>query len=99
MRVISQDGLIDFQYEKMMLYIEQRPTGGVGNYVYDVYATDLKRREMIATYKTKEKALKAMDMLLATYTNFQTYKDNRGNYFAFNYPKLFRFPTDEDLEE
>lgn len=90
MRVISQDGNFDVHYENATLEIYD------SNSIFAY--TDATQPRQMAKYSSREKALKAMEMLLTTYTNFQTYKDNRGNYFAFNYPKIFRFPTDEDLE-
>lgn len=90
MRVISQDGNFDLNYENATLEISE------SNSVFAY--TDATQPRQIARYSSREKVLKAMEMLLTTYTNFQTYKDNRGNYFAFNYPKRFRFPADEDLE-
>lgn len=91
MRVISQDGNFDVNYEKATLEIYD------SNSIFAY--TDATQPRQMAKYSSREKALKVMDMLLTVYTNFQTHKDNLGNYFAFNYPKLFRFPADEDLEE
>lgn len=48
-------------------------------------------------YSTKEKAEKAMKMLRAEYVNFQETKSINGSYFAFNYPKVFRFPPDSEV--
>lgn len=51
----------------------------------------------LAEYSTKEKAEKAMKMLRAEYVNFQETKSINGSYFAFNYPRVFRFPHDSEV--
>lgn len=94
MRVISQSGMVDLPYENVALTVDKSD-----GYVIHGHTSYEDKACLLAKYSTEEKALKAMEMLLTTYTNFQTYKDGRGNYFAFNYPKLFRFPADEDVEE
>lgn len=67
MRVISQDGNTDLPYENIILYIEERTTGG-GRYVYDVYATvDWNKCRLLATYRTESKAKKAFEMLHNAY--------------------------------
>lgn len=93
MRVISQNGTLDVPYENVAFTVDK-----LDEYVIHGHTAYEDKACLLAKYSTEEKALKVMEMLLTTYTNFQTYKDNRGNYFAFNYPKIFRFPTDEDLE-
>lgn len=51
----------------------------------------------LAEYSTKEKAEKAMKMLRAEYVKFQETKSINGSYFAFNYPRVFRFPHDSEV--
>lgn len=61
MRVVSQDGMFDFPYEKCCVWFEDKsvilsPISEPGsNYTY-------------AKYSTKEKAMKAMEMLRSAYT-------------------------------
>lgn len=92
MRILSQENLLcrDLPYESTVLFIEsdgkeiKALSGGI------VYS--------IATYSTEEKAKKAMEMLHNEYKQFQTTKTNSGFYFAFDYPKVFQFPSDEEIE-
>ena len=65
MRVISQDGTIDIQYEMVVVkrfgnavYFLNRNLAGVENQVRDIE---------LAEYSTEEKAKKAMEMLRDTY--------------------------------
>lgn len=61
MRVVSQDGMFDFPYEKCCVWFEDKsvilsPISEPGsNYTY-------------AKYSTQEKAMKAMEMLRSVYT-------------------------------
>lgn len=50
----------------------------------------------LAEYSTKEKAEKAMEELRTEYENYQQARSSE-YYFAFNYPKVFRFPQDSEV--
>ena len=53
---------------------------------------------VIATYSTSEKAQKAMEMLREKYKDYAK-ATNKSNFFTmFDYPKVFQFPQDEDVE-
>lgn len=94
MRVISQDGRVDFPYEQFVVAIDATtettilsfPTGLADDTHFN-----------LAEYSTKEKAAKAMEMLRAEYEKFQETKSINGSYFALDYPKVFRFPWDSDV--
>ena len=96
MRIISQDGTIDVPYEqcviqrfKESIYFLNKNLTGVEQLVSDM--------EM-ASYSTEEKAQKAMEMLREKYKDYAK-ATNKSNFFTmFDYPKVFQFPQDEDVE-
>ena len=105
MRVISQDGTIDVPYDYFSLSI------ATGKYecveVACIYCHNLSspKGTKLAEYSSKEKAQKAMEMLLEQYGKH--YFGQGGamateNFyvppFAFIPPKVFQFPQDEDVE-
>lgn len=94
MRIISQDGRIDLPYEQIVVV-----NNTVDEMMIIAYAVNSDDSEIwkLAEYSTKEKAKKAMEMLRTKYVHFQETKSINGNYFAFDYPKLFRFPQDSDV--
>lgn len=109
MRVISQDGTLDVPYEMVVIqqfrnsvYFLNRNLTGVEDLVNDI---------ALAEYSTKEKAIKAMEMLrehnegvnfLKTIINTE-----KGTQFASILPKTafdkmtqnyFQFPQDDEIE-
>ena len=96
MRLISQNGEIDVPYEqcviqrfKEKIYFLNKNLTGVEQLVCDI--------EM-ASYSSEEKAEKAMEMLREKYKDYAK-ATNKSNFFTmFDYPKVFQFPQDEDLE-
>lgn len=103
MRVISQDGMMDIQYENFSLGI----TGG--NYITairDIVASPRVIADgILAKYSSKEKALKAMEMLRTTYLSRMEldggYDRVNGCYVQPNYwvlPKVFQFPADDEVK-
>lgn len=72
MRVISQDGTIDVPYEMVVIqrfeedvYFLNRNLTGVEDLISDI---------TLAEYSTKEKAIKAMEMLREQYKRLETLK-------------------------
>ena len=67
MRVISQDGTIDMQYEEVLITLgcsgDKREYHINGHLIYQEGSSSVK----IATYSTEEKAKKAMEMLRDAY--------------------------------
>lgn len=94
MRIISQDGSVDLAYEHVGIAISA--TDGTTIIAFPVSITDDTYWEL-AKYSTKEKAEEVMKMLRAEYVNFQETKSINGSYFAFNYPRVFRFPYDSEV--
>ena len=100
MRIISQDNNLDFPYENIAISI-----GFSGDkkefYVYahmiNCYEMG-KRPQKLAIYSTEAKAKKAMEMLREKYKDYAR-ATNKSNFFTmFDYPKVFQFPQDEDVE-
>ena len=103
MRVISQDGCYDIPYEQAMLlrygnniHLMSQNFSGVERIISD---------QVIAEYSTEEKAIKAMEMCREKYLSRMEldggYDMVNRCYVQPNYwvlPKVFQFPTDEDIE-
>ena len=105
MRVISQDGRLDFPYEMSIMWsgdngdILLQAVGEVGEY------------QTFAKYSTEEKAKKAMEMLRIAYENNEFYHHTTNSkYFVEVCQTLsnemlkkatteyFQFPAEEELE-
>lgn len=103
MRVISQDGALDMPYEQVIIqrfkneiYFLNSNLTGLEQLVSDM---------VIAKYSTEEKAKKAMEMLREKYLIRMELDGGFDHinkvYVQPNYwvlPKVFRFPTEEELE-
>ena len=63
MRVISQDGRLDFPYENSVVFITPRDASEIR-----IQAIGDDDDGMLAKYSTEEKAKKAMEMLRSAYT-------------------------------
>lgn len=94
MRIISQNGEVDFPYELVALSTHETNRG-------QVIAKPLTNIDrlfcVMGEYSTEEKALNAMKTLRAEYEKFQETKSINGSYFALDYPKVFRFPWDSEV--
>lgn len=94
MRIISQNGEVDFPYEQFVVAIDATTKTAIlafpAGVADDTYFN-------LAEYSTEEKAKKAMEMLRIECGNFRETSSTNGNYFAFDYPKLFRFPQDSEV--
>lgn len=75
MRVISQDGSVDMPYEKIALYLSCK----------QIVAKHEETKYLLATYPTREKAIKAME-------------ECRWTWRKHNGFMIFQFPADEDIE-
>lgn len=103
MRIISQDGIFDIPYEQAVIqrfkgeiYFLNKNLTGIDDLVSDI---------VIAKYSTEEKAKKAMEMLREKYLTRMELDGGFDHinkvYVQPNYwvlPKVFRFPTEEELE-
>lgn len=85
MRVISQDGTLDFPYENSIVFIDTRAKEAA---FVRMQAIGDNETSITAKYSTEEKAKKAMEMLREEYQK----------YASQNYMKVFQFPAEEELE-
>lgn len=93
MRVISQDGTMDFPYESSLVSIY----GGCVNgriYVRMQLCGGYDDSVDVADYSTKEKAIKAIEMLRKAWIN-GTIEFTHGIYHR---NIVFRFPQDDEIE-
>lgn len=91
MRIISQGGKIDLPYEQISISIDCDDERTI-----IAYAVSSGTIWELAEYSKKEKAEKAMEELRTEYGNYKQAKSSE-YYFAFNYPKVFRFPKDSGV--
>ena len=109
MRVISQDGTTDFPYDNFWLSVYERCINGriyvrVQLCGYDVSVD-------VADYSTKEKAIKAMEMLREAYNNNEfyhctattnTFQESIGFLSSEKFKEVtseyFQFPQDDEIE-
>ena len=103
MRVISQDGTMDVPYEKFIFYIAA-DNSIIATRNFEGYPDSLFSGR-IAEYSSREKALKAMEMLRTTYLSRTEleggYDQINGCYVQPNFwvlPKVFQFPKNEEIE-
>lgn len=94
MRIISQDGRIDLPYEKVGVQTNNLDKKAIIAYPIHVAGES---HWTLAHYSTKEKAEEVMKMLRTGYSDYQQAKSRDGYSFAFNYPKVFRFPPDSEV--
>lgn len=94
MRIISQNGKVDLPYEQVGVQINNLNKKDIIAYPMHVAGES---HWTLAKYSTEEKAVKAMEMLRTGYSDYQQAKSRDGYSFAFNYPKVFRFPPDSEV--
>jgi hypothetical protein len=104
MRVISQDGRIDIPYDNFVV--------GITNDNYIVASRNIAdppgvfAQSTIAKYSTREKAIKAMEMLREKYLKYMKVDGGAdllkgGGYVQpniWNVPKIFQFPQEDEIE-
>ena len=100
MRVISQDGTMDFPYEISTIFIYP----SIENVIAIQSAGD-SEFSIIGRYSSKEKAIKAMEMLREKYLQYISLQGGESAFvqavFQPNYwilPKVFQFPQDDEIE-
>lgn len=91
MRLISQDGMIDVPYENTIINCEKNKADS-----YTIYA-EASHCFGLAVYSNTDKALKVMEMLREEYLQYCTARSSE-YWFAFNNPKVFKFPDDSEVE-
>lgn len=91
MRIISQNGTVDVPYEMSAIRNDDK-------LIILCMVGETGKGSVIARYSTSEKAQKAMEMLREKYKDYAK-ATNKSNFFTmFDYPKVFQFPQDEDVE-
>ena len=90
MRLIGQDGTYDFPYEHVVVYRNETS-------VVCGIMPDIREKVLLGKYSSKAKALKVMEMLREEYLQYCTARSNE-YWFAFNNPKVFKFPDDSEVE-
>lgn len=106
MRVISQDGTMDFPYEISTIFIHPR----IGS-VIEIQSAGDSEISIIARYSSREKALKAMEMLRRAYENNMFYHcmantkrfEEAQNILSVEQfrkatAERFQFPKDDEIE-
>lgn len=103
MRLVSQDGTIDVPYDICAICLGEH---GSKHIIYICSKLFDDKFCAFADYSTEAKALNAMEMLREEYQKY--YSNNGGGMmataefyvqpFAFNHPKVFQFPKDEEIE-
>ena len=106
MRVISQDGKLDFPYEESVVFINLVDSSEIR-----IVAIGDDDDVVIAKYSTEEKAKKAMEMLRIAYENNEFYHHTSNSEHFTEFAKAlseemfkkaiaeyFQFPTEEELE-
>lgn len=94
MRILSQDGTIDVSYEQVVIQRYKEKIYFLNKNLTGVEVLD---DIEIASYSTEAKAQKAMEMLREKYERYEiACSEYTVNWF--DYPKVFQFPKDEDVE-
>ena len=88
MRLVSQDGMIDVPYDKVVVKVTEHPSKMVISALFE--REDCMKDIVMGYYSTEAKALKVMEMLRKEY--LATVYDYRTS------PKVFKFPDDSDVE-
>ena len=108
MRVISQDGTMDFPYENSIVFIDTRAKDAVFVRMQAIGDDEV---SIMAEYSTEEKAKKAMEMLRIVYENNEFYHHTSNSEHFKEFAKslseemfkkaiseYFQFPAEEELE-
>lgn len=106
MRVISQDGTMDFSYEISTIFIYPRIENAIA-----IQSAGDSEISIIGRYSSKEKAIKAMEMLRKVYENNVFYHCTVGSkrfeevqsilseeQFQKATTEYFQFPQDDEIE-
>lgn len=108
MRVISQDGTMDFPYENSIVFIDTRAKEAT---FVRLQAIGDDETSIMAQYSSEEKAKKAMKMLRIAYENNEFYHHTANSEHFTEFTQVlsnkmfkeytteyFQFPTEEELE-
>lgn len=99
MRIVSQDGTIDYPYENSMVFLDSRIEYGVS-----IQVIGYTKIEKLAKYSTKEKAVKAIEELRYAYMRHNRFMhvtvlpDYVSENILDNVCGIYRFPQDDEME-
>lgn len=109
MRVISQDGTMDFPYDNSLVFLHKN--SAKRNTCVEIQLYGGTEIDAAAEYSTKEKALKAMEMLREAYNNNEfyhrtattnTFQESMGILSSEKFKEVtseyFQFPQDDEIE-
>ena len=88
MRVISQDGALDFNYDNISLL----------QHGEDISVIDQNNEAgIIAQYSSEEKAKAALEKLHTAYMKVIAQREKDGVTRYYEYPKVWQFPNDDAI--
>ena len=102
MRIVSQNGTVDYPYENSVVFLDRR-----FEYAVSIQVTGCNEIEVLGKYSTKEKAVKAIEELRYAYLGYERIK--RGAKLS-DFPDtvtqiqiegicgVYRFPQDDEVE-
>ncbi len=109
MRVISQNGTMDFPYDNSLVFLHESCIKG--NTCVEIQLCGDTEIDIVAEYSTEEKAVKAMEMLREAYNNNEfyhctattnTFQEAMGILSSEKFKEVtseyFQFPQDEEIE-
>lgn len=109
MRVISQNGTMDFPYDNSLVFLHESCIKG--NTCVEIQLCGDTEIDIVAEYSTEEKAVKAMEMLREAYNNNEfyhctattnTFQETIGLLSNEKIKEVtseyFRFPQDDEIE-
>ena len=87
MRLVSQNGNVDIPYDKaVLLHAQDYVMARVGDKEY-----------LMGEYSSMKKSYKAMEMVRKRYLDYLDVKFETF-WYSNDYPKVFQFPADEEVE-
>lgn len=109
MRVISQNGTMDFPYDNSLVFLHESCIKG--NTCVEIQLCGDTEIDIVAEYSTEEKAVKAMEMLREAYNNNEfyhctattnTFQETMGLLSNEKIKEVtseyFQFPQDDEIE-
>ena len=109
MRLISQDGMIDVPYDKVVVKVTEHPFKTIISALFE--REDYMKDIVMGCYSTESKALKVMEMLREKYAKLEIFKSiyQKGLLTELNkelgfdemqntLTSIFKFPDDSEVE-
>lgn len=99
MRIVSQDGTIDYPYENSVVFLDRR-----FEYAVSIQVIGCKEIEVLGKYSTKEKAVKAIEGLRCAYMRHNRFMhvtvlpDYVSEKTLDNVCGIYRFPQEDEVE-